>query len=63
MLSTDDKCTILLVDDDEMLVELLTFKLEQIGVTVLSSEDGEEGLAMALFNGKKRVGQNDQERV
>ena len=45
---TDGKCTILLVDDGEMLVELLTFKLEQIGAAVLASGDGEEGLAMAI---------------
>lgn len=40
-------CAVLIVDDDELLVELLAFKLGQKGASVSSASDGEEGLAMA----------------
>ena len=40
-------CRVLIVDDDELLAELLTFKLSQKGVSVISAHDGEEGLAVA----------------
>ena len=47
MSAVNNQCNILIIDDDEMLVELLVFKLEQINLAVISSGDGEEGLAMA----------------
>ncbi|MDH5188555.1 MAG: response regulator [Rhodospirillaceae bacterium] len=46
MSANENQCTILVIDDDEMLVELLTFKLEQKGFVVISSGDGEDGLSM-----------------
>ena len=47
MSANSNQCTVLVVDDDEMLVELIEFKLAQKGVVVISSGDGEEGLSMA----------------
>ena len=41
------QCTVLVVDDDEMLVELIEFKLSQKGASVITSGDGEEGLSIA----------------
>jgi len=46
MSANENQCTVLVIDDDEMLVELLTFKLEQKGFAVISSGDGEDGLSM-----------------
>lgn len=46
MSSGENERTIVVIDDDELLVELLQFKLEQNGFTTASSGDGEEGLAM-----------------
>lgn len=39
--------SILVVDDDELLVELVTFTLEDHGHTVLTAEDGESAIAIA----------------
>lgn len=43
-----DKKTILIVDDEKDLVELLSEKLEQAGFKVLTAHDGQEGLNVAL---------------
>ncbi len=39
---------VLVVDDDPDIRELVTFKLEQMGHTVTTENDGESGLAAAL---------------
>ncbi len=39
---------ILVVDDDELLVELVTFTLESHGHEVLTAEDGAEAIDMAI---------------
>ena len=41
---------VLVVDDDPDIRELVTFKLEQMGHTVSTENDGEGGLAAALAN-------------
>jgi response regulator RpfG family c-di-GMP phosphodiesterase len=42
--------TILLVDDEPYVIAVLARKLQQLGHTVLSAENGEKGLAAALQN-------------
>jgi DNA-binding response OmpR family regulator len=39
---------VLVVDDDPDIRELVTFKLEQLGHTVVTEKDGEGGLAAAI---------------
>lgn len=39
-------CRVVIVDDDELLVKLLTHKLTQKGLQVSSAHDGESGLEM-----------------
>lgn len=41
---------VLVVDDDPDIRELVAFKLEQLGHTVMTENDGESGLAAALAN-------------
>ena len=41
------KKTILIVDDEEQLVDMLTMRLEEHGYEVISACDGEEGLQKA----------------
>ena len=45
---SDKPITVLVVDDDSDIRELVAFKLEQMGYTVTSEKDGEGGLAAAL---------------
>ena len=40
--------TILLADDDEMIVDVLRYRLEAEGYTVIVARDGEQALALAL---------------
>ena len=40
--------TVLVVDDDELLVELVTFTLEDHGHSVLVAEDGERAIELAM---------------
>ncbi|BCM93049.1 alkaline phosphatase synthesis transcriptional regulatory protein PhoP [Abditibacteriota bacterium] len=40
--------TILIVDDEQLLVETISFNLERAGFLVLKAFDGESGLAQAL---------------
>jgi DNA-binding response OmpR family regulator len=47
-MSEGKSTSVLVVDDDSDIRELVTFKLEQMGYTVLSEKDGEGGLAAAL---------------
>lgn len=42
------KKTILLVEDDQSLRDMLSFKLEKAGLNVLTASDGEDGLRQAL---------------
>ena len=42
-----DKQTILVVDDEEDLLDLIEYNLEKEGFDVLKAEDGEEGMQMA----------------
>lgn len=42
------KQTILVVEDDRQLRKALTTKLDQIGYKVISAQDGEDGLKLAL---------------
>jgi DNA-binding response OmpR family regulator len=41
---------VLAADDDQDILELITFRLERSGYTVLQAHDGEEAWAMALDN-------------
>jgi two-component system, OmpR family, alkaline phosphatase synthesis response regulator PhoP len=45
--SADSNATILLVDDEEDLLELLQYALEREGFTVVTAQDGAEGLRQA----------------
>lgn len=47
MFETDAAPTILVVDDDEVIRELIRFKLGRAGLTVHGEADGEAGLAAA----------------
>lgn len=42
---TDSKGKILIIEDETILIEILTKKMEQEGYTVFSAQDGEQGLA------------------
>lgn len=48
MHATNGPCSILIVDDDELLIMLLEHKLGQRGLNVLSATDGQEGLEIAI---------------
>lgn len=39
-------CRVVIADDDELLVKLLTHKLSQMGIEVASAYDGESGLEL-----------------
>jgi DNA-binding response OmpR family regulator len=45
--STDGRPTILIVDDDEVLAEVLSRRLEQQGFETLTADSGQSGLAKA----------------
>jgi len=44
---TDERPVILAADDDEDILQLVAFRLERSGYTVLQARDGEEALALA----------------
>jgi DNA-binding response OmpR family regulator len=46
----DAKPVILAADDDDDILELVAFRLERSGYTVLQARDGEEALRLALEN-------------
>ena len=46
--SEREQPVVLAADDDEDILELVTFRLERSGYTVLRAKDGEEALALAL---------------
>jgi DNA-binding response OmpR family regulator len=46
--SEREQPVVLAADDDEDILELVTFRLERSGYTVLRARDGEEALALAL---------------
>lgn len=46
----DNKPVILIVEDDPLLVKMYTTKFTKEGFTVLTAEDGEEGLKTAIAN-------------
>ena len=45
---SDDPRTVLVADDDEDILQLVVFRLERSGYTVLQAHDGEEALRLAL---------------
>jgi DNA-binding response OmpR family regulator len=45
-----DQPVVLAADDDPDILELVTFRLERSGYTVLQARDGEEALRLALEN-------------
>ncbi len=45
---TESQPVILAADDDEDILQLIVFRLERSGYTVLQAHDGEEALALAL---------------
>jgi DNA-binding response OmpR family regulator len=47
---TEGRPVILAADDDEDILQLIVFRLERSGYTVLQAHDGEEALALALEN-------------
>ena len=47
MSQTTDTCSILIMDDDELLIALLEHKLGQRGLRILTATDGSEGLEAA----------------
>lgn len=47
MLETSDTCSVLIIDDDELLIALLEHKLEQRGYRIISATDGSKGLETA----------------
>lgn len=47
-MSEEKAITVLVVDDDSDIRELVSFKLEQMGHKVIAEKDGEGGLAAAL---------------
>ena len=47
---TEGRPVILAADDDDDILQLIVFRLERSGYTVLQASDGEEALALALEN-------------
>ncbi len=47
MSQTPDDCSVLIMDDDELLIALLEHKLGQRGLKVLAAIDGSKGLEVA----------------
>lgn len=47
MPQTQDACSVLIMDDDELLIALLEHKLGQRGLRVLAATDGSKGLEVA----------------
>jgi DNA-binding response OmpR family regulator len=47
---TEGRPVILAADDDDDILQLIVFRLERSGYTVLQARDGEEALALALEN-------------
>jgi DNA-binding response OmpR family regulator len=45
---TDGQPVVLAADDDDDILQLIVFRLERSGYTVLQARDGEEALALAL---------------
>jgi len=46
--SDSDPPVVLAADDDEDILELITFRLERSGYTVIQARDGEEALRLAI---------------
>ena len=44
----EEKKTVLIVEDEKSIVDIVRFNLEKEGYAVLTAYDGETGLAMAL---------------
>jgi len=44
---SDDPRTVLVADDDEDILQLVSFRLERAGYTVLTAGDGQQALAIA----------------